>query len=153
MDNTKQIVRIFLAADHSGVELKTAIIKHLEDKYQLIDLGTNSETSVNYANFGFVCASKAVEYKCLGIAICGTGIGISIAANKVKGARCALLYNNEVAKLAKMHNDANVIALSSRQFSIAQNLAMIDEFLSSRYEAGRHSCRIGSIDEFENNNK
>lgn len=144
--------RIILASDHTGIETKKAIIKHLENTHQLIDLGPfDCDVSVDYPNYGIECAKKAVEYQCLGIVICGTGIGISIAANKVKGARCALLYNVDVAKLAKIHNNANVIAFGSRQFSEQQIIDMLDAFLSSEYENDRHQKRLDIISNFEKN--
>ncbi|MGL4951545.1 MAG: RpiB/LacA/LacB family sugar-phosphate isomerase [Mycoplasma sp.] len=142
---------IVLASDHSGIETKEALINHLNGKYKLIDLGPNNiGESVNYADYGIACAKKAVELNCLGIVICGTGVGISIACNKVEGARCALLYNNEVAKLSKEHNDANVIAFGARQFKIDDIITMLDIFLETEFESGRHSERLSTIQEFEN---
>lgn len=151
--STINIDRIILASDHSGIEVKKAIIKHLENTHQLIDLGPfDCDISVDYSNYGIECAKKAVEYNCLGIVICGTGIGISIAANKVKGARCALLYNDEVAKLAKMHNNANVISFGSRQFSEKEIIQMLEIFLATKFEDGRHQKRLDIIANFEKNN-
>lgn len=145
------LIRIFIASDHSGIEVKEAIIKHLEDTCQLIDLGPNDPNkSVNYAEYGIACAEKCVEHNALGIVICGTGIGISIAANKVKGARCAMLYNNEVAALSKQHNNANILSFGARQFSISKILEMIDIFLKSKFEGDRHNERLKFIDNYKN---
>ncbi|MGL4950917.1 MAG: RpiB/LacA/LacB family sugar-phosphate isomerase [Mycoplasma sp.] len=146
--------KIVIASDHSGIEVKETIINHLQGKFEIVDLGPfDSEVSVDYAQFGIDCGEKAIELNCLGIVICGTGVGISIACNKVQGVRCSLLYNNEVAKLCKEHNNANVIAFGARQFSIKQIIEMLDIFLEANFEGGRHNQRLETISNYEINKK
>lgn len=145
-------LNIYIGSDHSGIEYKRKIIKYFNNRYNFIDLGTNSSESVNYVDFGFK-VSKAVKKDTLslGIVLCGTGIGISIASNKVKGIRCALLYNNQVSKLAKEHNNANVIAFGVREYKIEAIIEMIEIFLDTKFAKERHLERINSIDKIENN--
>ena len=116
---------IAMASDHRGYKLKQEIIENLQKEYQILDLGTNSEESVDFPKYGIALGEAIKNKKAdLGIAICGTGIGISIAVNKVKGVMCAKISNIEEAKLAKEHNNANVIALSGKT-STEEALKMI----------------------------
>ncbi|MGL4948524.1 MAG: RpiB/LacA/LacB family sugar-phosphate isomerase [Mycoplasma sp.] len=145
--------RIIIASDHAGVNVKAEIIKHLENHCQLIDIGPKDEnTSVNYAQYGIACAQQVVEFDCLGIVVCGTGIGISIAANKVPGIRCAIVYNIATAQAAKVHNNANMIAIGARQFDIETILSMVDAWLNAEFEGERHLSRLETISNFEKNN-
>ena len=112
----------------------------------MVNLGTNNDSSVNYVDYADKCAiSIQSNPDALGIVICGTGVGISIAANKNKGIRCALLYNDSVAKLAKQHNNANIIAFGAREMQIEEILQRIDIFLEAEFEGGRHLNRINSM--------
>ncbi len=139
--------KIFIANDHSAVETKEAVTRYLEAKgYEVVNLGTNTETSVNYVDYADKCALCIQSNPdALGIVICGTGVGISIAANKNKGIRCALLYNDSVAKLAKQHNDANIIAFGAREMKLEEILERLNIFLDSEFEGGRHLNRINSM--------
>lgn len=144
-------MKIAIASDHGGFVLKEKIKKHLADKdlsIEVIDLGTNSEESVDYPVFGELCAktvaSKAAD---LGIVCCGTGIGISIAANKVKGIRCGLCTSVEMAHLTKQHNNANMIALGGRTTDPELAYKIVDEWLETEFEGGRHQRRIDMLDE------
>lgn len=142
-------MKIALASDHGGYELKNGIKEYLESKgkYEVIDLGTNSAQSVDYPEYGRKCAefvsSKSAD---LGIVFCGTGIGISIAANKVVGIRCALAVNEEMAKLAKEHNNANMLAIGGRTTSFDDAKKIVDIWLDSNFEGGRHQRRIDMIE-------
>ena len=139
-----------IAADHGGYNLKEQIKQHLTN-IQWLDLGTNSETSVDYPDFAHKMAATILNHEAdLGILICGTGVGISIAANRHKGIRAALVYNNEVAKLVKQHNNANILVFGGRTMAVDDVLKYIDTFLKAEYEGGRHQNRLNKIDNWEN---
>ena len=142
---------IAMASDHIGYKLKQEIIENLQKEYQILDLGTNSEESVDFPKYGIALGETIKNKKAdLGIAICGTGIGISIAVNKVKGVMCAKISNIEEAKLAKEHNNANVIALSGKTPK-EEALKMIEEFLKSvPNKEEKYQRRINQIKEYEN---
>ncbi len=137
---------IFIANDHAGTEYKKELIKVLSKYFKVVDLGTNTSNSVNYVDYADrVCLSVNSHKNSLGILICGTGIGISIAANKHKGIRCALLYSDSVASLAKQHNNANVIAFGAREMTLNDIINRIEIFLNTKFEGGRHQERIDSM--------
>ncbi|MDD7511103.1 MAG: ribose 5-phosphate isomerase B [Peptostreptococcaceae bacterium] len=140
---------IALAADHGGVELKKYIREYLrEEGYKLVDLGTNSDESVDYPIYGRLCAEAVAGGKAqLGIVFCGSGIGISIAANRVKGARCALCTSVEMAKLSKQHNNANMLSLGGRLTSPELAKEIVKAWLSEEFQGGRHQRRIDLLDE------
>ncbi len=142
-------MKIAMANDHSAVEMKNEIKAYVESKgYEVIDFGTNSSESCDYPAYGEkvgrAVASGEAKY---GIAICGTGIGISIATNKIKGVRCALCHNTTTARLTREHNDANVLALGGRIVGDVLALEMVDVFLDTKFEGGRHQTRINCIEE------
>lgn len=140
---------IALASDHGGFELKNIIVDHLAVKgYGVMDLGTDSTDSVDYPVYGKACAEAvAAGTADAGIVVCGTGIGISIAANKVKGIRCGLCTSVEMAHLTKQHNNANMIALGGRTTTPELAVQIVDEWLATEYEGGRHQKRIDMLDE------
>lgn len=146
-------MKIAIASDHRGYKLKQELISSLQEKYTIIDLGTNSEESVDFPKYGIALGETIKNKKAdLGIAICGTGIGISIAVNKVKGVMCAKISNIEEAQLAKKHNNANVIALSGNTTK-EEALKMIEEFLKSTpNKEEKYQRRINQIKEYENAN-
>ena len=146
-------MKIALAADHRGYHLKQEIIKKLKNNYEILDLGTNSEDSVDFPKYGIVLGETIRDKKAdLGIAICGTGIGICIAANKVKDIMCAKINNIEEAKLAKQHNHANILALPGYLDS-NEALNMIQTFLRTKpLEDEKYLRRINEIKEYENDN-
>ena len=142
-------MRIAIASDHGGFELKEIVKKHLEERgLEVADLGTNSDASVDYPVYGKACGEAVVsgEADC-GIVVCGTGIGISIAANKVKGVRCGLCTSEEMAQLTKQHNNANVLALGGRTTPAELALQIVDAWLDTEFEGGRHERRTGMLDE------
>ena len=140
-------MKIALASDHGGFQLKEVIKKHLEEKgYDLLELGTDSETSVDYPDYGYACGVAVAEGKVdAGIVFCGSGIGICIAANKVKGIRCALLTSVEMAELAKKHNDANIISLGGRLTPPDLAIKIVDTWLTTEAEGGRHQRRVDKL--------
>ena len=142
-------MKIAVASDHGGFALKELVKKHLEERgAEVLDLGTHSEESVVYPIYGERCAEAVASGEAdLGVVCCGTGIGISIAANKVKGIRCGLCTSVEMAHLTKQHNNANMIALGGRTTSPALALAIVDEWLDTDFEGGRHQRRVDMLNE------
>ena len=142
-------MKIAIAADHGGFDLKEALRRHYAE-LNLHDLGTFSTESVDYPDIArtMVEALRRQEAD-LGILICGTGIGISIAANRCKGIRAALLYSEEVARLAKQHNNANIIVFGGRTMAVNDVVKCIDTFLNSTYEGGRHQRRLDKLETME----
>ena len=142
--------KIYLSSDHAGYDLKDKIKKYLEDqKYEVIDLGTNNNyDSMSYSEYGKKLAKNVLNDKgSYGIGVCGTGLGISYSVNRFKGIRGARVTSVEDAKLAREHNDANVLLFGGRQLNIDQVEKMIDQFFKSKYEGGRHQKRIDELDE------
>ncbi|MCL2013923.1 MAG: ribose 5-phosphate isomerase B [Oscillospiraceae bacterium] len=135
---------IAIGADHVGYEYKKLIIEYLEKKgYKVKDFGCDGVDSVDYPVYGEKVARAVASGECdRGIVICGTGIGISIAANRVKGARCALCGDPFTAKMTRFHNDANMIALGAWIIGIGIAFEIIDVWLSTEFEGGRHIRRI-----------
>ena len=143
--------RIAIGSDHAGFSVKEAIRKHLEAAgYAVDDQGTSSEDSVDYPDYGKAVGERvAAKQDDLGIVVCGSGIGISIAANKVPGIRAALAHNVLTAQLAREHNDANVLALGARIVTPAAALEMVQTFLATPYAGGRHQRRLDKITQIE----
>lgn len=147
-------MKIYIGSDHAGTTLKQAIIKKYASQYEFINCTSDDITPLNYAQCALDVATNVAQTKdSLGIVICGTGIGISIAANKVKGIRCALVYNETVAALAKEHNNANVIAFGARQFDEEAVFKMLDAFLNAQFAGARHQTRLNTIDAYEKEDK
>lgn len=142
---------IAIGCDHGGFELKEHIIKHLEDKgVEFKDYGTYSEDSVDYPDYAKKVCNAITEGEAdKGILICGTGIGISIAANKHKGIRAALCSDVYSTKMTRMHNDSNVICLGGRVTGRELAFMIIDTWLDTKFEGGRHSMRIAKIHDIE----
>lgn len=140
---------IAVASDHGGFELKNRVREHLKERgIKVVDLGTDSEESVDYPVYGKACAEAVASGKAdLGVVCCGTGIGISIAANKVKGIRCGLCTSVEMAELTKKHNNANVIALGGRTTDPDLAIQIVDRWLDTDFEGGRHQRRVDMLDE------
>lgn len=142
-------MKVAIAADHGGFELKEALKKHLTG-ITLTDLGTHSTDSVDYPDYGADLARKvaAGEFE-RGILICGSGIGISIAANKIHGIRAALCHNAYTAEMARRHNDANVIAMGGRVVDENTALEMTRIFLNTDFEGGRHARRVEKLNSIQ----
>ena len=144
-------MKIAIGCDHAGINLKPALVKYLEENgYEYTDFGTYSKESCNYAEYGEKVA-EAVAFGGYdrGILICGTGIGISIAANKVPGIRCAHCHDVFSAKATRQHNDANVISFGERVIGVGLMLEIVKAFLTTEFEGGRHCARIQKISEIE----
>ena len=137
-------MKIAIGADHGGFDLKEKLKLHYPD---LIDLGTFSHESCDYPDIAKAMSAKILSGEAdLGILICGTGIGISIAANRYKGIRAAILYDDFVAEMAHQHNNANVIVFGGRTMAVDDVIRRIDIFLKTKYEGGRHDRRLTKLD-------
>jgi ribose 5-phosphate isomerase B len=145
-------MKLMIGADHGGYALKEVIKQHLIDRgHDVVDEGTDDgETSVDYPDYGRAVAEAVVGggYE-RGIVICGTGIGISLAANKVRGARAALCTNGYMARMARAHNDANVLALGGRVIGPELAKEIVDVFLATDFHGGRHARRVDKIMDIE----
>ncbi len=139
--------RVALGSDHAGFPIKETIRQFLQNAgYSVDDLGTWSEESVDYPDYGKAVGECVAGHKdVFGIAICGTGIGISIAANKVRGIRAAVAHDVSTARLAREHNDANVLALGGRVVNGSQAIEMVQAFLNTSFLGGRHARRVEKI--------
>ena len=143
-----EVKKMFIAIgnDHAGVELKIEIAALLEKTgYDIIDCGTGTADSVDYPDIAEKVASKVLEQKIAGILICGTGIGISIAANKIPGIRAAICQDADTARLARQHNDANILALGARTIGSGLAAEIVKTFISTEFEGGRHQRRVDKI--------
>lgn len=144
-------MKIAIGSDHAGFKLKEILIDYLKEHgFQLIDLGAYSNESVDYPVYGEKVARSVVNRQTdLGIAICGTGIGIGIAANKVPGCRAAICSEPYSAKMSRQHNDANVLAIGSRVVGVEAAKMIVDTWLKTEFLGGRHAQRIDRIREIE----
>ena len=144
----KEHMKIAIAADHGGYQLKEKVKGYLESRnIEVLDLGTYSEESVDYPAFGKACGEAVASGKAdRGIVCCGTGIGISIAANKVKGIRCALCTDVHMAEMSRKHNDANVLALGGRTTEEDKAIEITAAWLDTDFEGGRHQRRVDMLD-------
>lgn len=136
-----------LAADHAGYNLKESVKQWLEDSgYRTVDFGTHSDLSIDYPDFihPFATAFDQGRYV-KGIVICGSGIGVSMVANKHQSIRCALCYTEALASLARQHNDANVLALGARFVTVEEAIGIVRVFLETPFEGGRHQVRVEKI--------
>ena len=138
---------ISIGNDHAGVDLKNHIVKYLSNRgFTVIDKGTNTDKSVDYPDFIHPVSKEIEEEKSnIGIIICGTGNGAAMTANKRKNIRAALCWNKEISKLARQHNDANILSIPSRFLSNSEAIEIVDAFIKTDFEGGRHQRRIEKI--------
>ena len=144
-------MKIALACDHGGLNLKKEIIKYLkENGYEYADFGTDSTDSCDYPDFALPAAEAVAKGECdKGIVVCSTGIGVSIVANKVHGVRCAHCHDSYCAEFTRRHNDANVLALGEKVVGAGYALKIVETFLTTAFEGGRHQRRVDKISEIE----
>lgn len=143
-----QKIKLNISADHAGYDLKEALKSHFADRVEWVDLGTHSKDSVNYAEYGKAMGDAIAAGKVdRGIVICGSGIGISIAANRNRAVRAALCTDMTMARAARQHNDANVLALGARIIGFQVAVDCVEAFLSTPFEGGRHEARVKSLGE------
>ena len=145
-------MKIAIGCDHVGYELKKRVIDHLTEKgHEVVDFGTDSTERTDYPIYGEKAANAVASGECdRGIVICGTGIGISISANKVKGIRCVVCSEPYSALLSRQHNDTNMLAFGSRVVGGDLALMIVDAWLSGEYEGGRHAKRVQMISDIVN---
>ena len=141
-------MKIAIGNDHAGFEAKTSVVEYLTKQgHTVIDCGSYKADRCDYPDFAQAVSAKVVSEEAdFGVLICGSGEGISIAANKVKGIRCGIAYNDEVAKLMKQHNNANVIAFGARFMTNDEIIHRINIFMNASFEGGRHTDRIAKIE-------
>ncbi|MCM1152695.1 MAG: ribose 5-phosphate isomerase B [Muribaculum sp.] len=139
--------KVAFASDHAGFELKGLLMEYMIDKgYEVVDFGTHSSESCDYPDFAHPCALAVENGECdFGIAMCGSGNGISITLNKHQGIRAALCWLPELAALAKQHNNANILTLPARFVSTDEAKKIVDAYLNAEFEGGRHQRRIDKI--------
>ncbi len=144
-------IKIVTTSDHTGIELRKAVIAHLEKKgYEVEDVGPLTAESTDYPKWGEKAARIVLAGEArYGIAICGTGFGISLAANKIAGIRCVVCSEPYTAKLSRLHNNANMLAFGARVVGQDLALMIVDEFLAAEFEGGRHARRIDQVTELE----
>lgn len=143
-------MKIAVASDHGGYQLKEAVKTFLQERgIEILDLGTNSEESVDYPEYGHACGEAVASGRAdRGIVCCGTGIGISIAANKVKGIRCALCTDVNMAEMTRRHNDANILAMGGRTTDTELALKITAAWLDTEFEGGRHQRRVDMLNNY-----
>jgi len=146
MIQLKGINTVYIASDHAGYALKVTIVEDYltKKKIKFIDLGTNSEESVDYPKFAKKLCKK-INSSSIGVLICGSGIGVSISANRHKHIRASLCHDVETAIITRKHNDSNVICLKGRPFVKKNIFAMLDAYFSTEFEAGRHKRRVRQL--------
>ncbi len=146
-------MKIAIASDHGGYDYKQELIPYIESLgHQVLDLGCHGPASVDYPDYGISCAQAVARGEAdRGVVICGTGIGISISANKVPGIRCALCTDPVMARLTREHNDANMLAMGGRIIGIELAKGIVQAFLSTEFSGGRHKTRIDKIAQYEAN--
>lgn len=145
-------MKIAMACDHGGYYLKNALKSNLEAQgYEVVDFGTYSDESVDYPDYAYKAAKAVANKECeFGVVVCGTGIGVSMVANKVHGIRCALCHDVFSAKATRNHNDSNMIAMGARVIGEGLAIEILNAFLASSYEGGRHDARIAKMMAIEN---
>ncbi len=145
-------MKLAIGCDHGGIDLKVEIVKHLEERgIELVDFGITEYKSVNYPEIALPVAKAVASGQCdRGILVCGTGIGMSMAANKVKGIRAAVCSDHFSAKFTRLHNDANILCLGGRVIGPGVANEMVDLFIDTEYEGGRHATRVQMIADIEN---
>lgn len=144
-------MKIAIGCDHTAVDLKETIKKHLQDKgHEVEDVGTYSKESCDYPIYGFKVANKIKNGEAeRGVLICGTGVGISLAANKVKGIRAVVCSEPYTAKMARMHNNAQIVAMGARVVSDGLATDIVDAFMNAEFEGGRHQRRVDILSRIE----
>ncbi len=142
------MIKISIASDHAGFQLKEDLKKHFKNDYDFVDYGTDSSESVDYPDFAHKLAKQISKKKeSLGILICGSGIGMSIVANRYKYVRAALCLNENMAKLSREHNNANILVLGSRLISCEEAIKCLIMFFKSKFEGNRHQARLDKFND------
>lgn len=143
--------KVVLSSDHAAIELRAAIAAHVAEKgWDVVDIGPTTTESTHYPKHGAAAAERVASGDCdLGIILCGTGQGIMMAANKVKGIRCGVCSDTFSAAMIRQHNNANMLSIGARVVGEGLALEIVDAFLDAEFEGGRHATRVGMIDALE----
>jgi ribose 5-phosphate isomerase B len=142
----KAALKIAIGADHAGFEYKQALAQTVKQKHEVTDFGTNATSSVDYPDFAHPVANAVESGEAdLGILVCGSANGVAITANKHQGIRAAICWNAELAALARQHNNANVVCIPARFISLDEAKEIVEVFLSTNFEGGRHATRVGKM--------
>ena len=147
-------MKIVIGCDHAGYALKGTVVRHLEEKgYEVCDKGTYSNDSCNYPDIAAAVSKSVASGECeLGILVCGTGIGMSLTANKFKGIRAAVCSDTFSARYTRMHNNANILCFGERVVGPGLAIELVDAFLDSEFEGGRHQIRVDMMKKIEDEN-
>ena len=145
------MIKILIASDHAGFVLKNKLIDNFRNKFEFTDFGTNSEESADYPDFAHKLSNEISTKKLSGVLICGSGVGMSMVANRYKNVRAALCFNESMAKLSRQHNDANVLVLGSRLISYEEAIKCFTMFFKTEFEGGRHQARLEKFNHIESN--
>jgi len=144
-----ELEKILIASDHAGFDLKEQLVKYFKNDYKFVDLGTDSFDSTDYPDFAHKLSKKISKNDFFGVLICGSGIGMSIVANRYKKVRAALCLNEEMARLSREHNNANVLVLGSRLISLEEAIKCLCIFFNTDFEGGRHQARLEKFNNVE----
>jgi ribose 5-phosphate isomerase B len=145
------LVRLLIASDHAGFVLKNKLMDYFKNKFEFTDFGTNSEESVDYPDFAHKLANEISTKNLSGVLICGSGVGMSMVANRYNNVRAALCLNENMAKLSRQHNDANILVLGSRLISYEEAIKCLIMFFNTEFEGGRHQARLEKFNHIESN--
>ena len=143
------MIKILIASDHAGFVLKNKLMDHFKNKFEFTDFGTNSEESVDYPDFAHKLANEVSIKNLSGVLICGSGVGMSMVANRYNNVRAALCLNENMAKLSRQHNDANILVLGSRLISYEEAIKCFSMFFKSEFDGGRHQARLEKFNHIE----
>jgi len=139
-------MKITIGCDHAGIEYKSKIVEFLEkENHKVLDVGTFTKESVDYPEYAHLVSEEVLAGADFGVLICGSGNGVSMAANKHQGVRAALCWSEEITKLARQHNNANIISIPARFLSLEKSIELIKIFLIEKFEGGRHQRRVEKI--------
>ena len=140
-------MKITIGCDHAGIEYKSKIVEFLEkENHKVLDVGTFTKESVDYPEYAHLVSEEVLAGADFGVLICGSGNGVSMAANKHQGVRAALCWSEEITKLARQHNNANIISIPARFLSLEKSIELIKIFLIEKFEGGRHQRRVEKIE-------
>ena len=143
------MIKILIASDHAGFVLKNKLMDHFKNKFEFTDFGTNSEESVDYPDFAHKLANEISIKNLTGVLICGSGLGMSMVANRYNNVRAALCFDENMAKLSRQHNDANILVLGSRLISYEEAIKCFIMFFKSEFDGGRHQARLEKFNRIE----
>ena len=145
------MIKILIASDHAGFVLKNKLMDYFKNKFEFTDFGTNSEESVDYPDFAHKLANEISIKNLTGVLICGSGLGMSMVANRYNNVRAALCFDENMAKLSRQHNDANILVLGSRLISYEEAIKCFNMFFKSEFDGGRHQARLEKFNRIESN--